>query len=205
MVKYIQILFYMKGRNMAKNFKLNTKNKQEADGRFYINGGFFRRYTCTRNANIAIMVLQALSLALTAIFALCLGVFGSLVMMGEGFEGIISTAAGYIESAVTFWLISSIVYVIGTFILFLGFSRVASVIHGAALVMTIIMYALFRQANASANIESSGPAMIYMPCILIALISLAVAMIVHIPVWLDKKTERENEQAPSILADDKED
>ncbi len=191
---------------MAKNYKINTKKNQDlADGRFYIKGGYFHRFTCTRTTNIIIMVLQSLSLALTAIFAMCLGVFGSLFMMSEGYDSIISTAAGYIEAAVMLWLISSVIYVIGTLILFLGFSRVSCIVHGAALILTIVMYSLFQQANASANIESSGPAMIYMPCILIALISLAVAMIVNIPVWLDKKIERENEQAPSILADDKED
>ncbi len=187
---------------MAKNYKLNTRKSPEADGRFYIKGGFFHRYTVTRAGNIAVMVLQVLSLAATAIFALCLGVLGSLSMMAEGYEGIIPTIVDYYRAGVTLWLISSVVYVAGTVILFLGFSRIAAAVHAAALVMSLVMYYLFGLASTTANLDTSGPALIYMPCIFIAIISLVIAAVVNVPLWLDKKAAQEAEVAPSILTED---
>lgn len=187
---------------MAKNIKLNTKKKTEADGRFYIKGGFFHRFTVTRTTNVVVMILQVLSLAATAIFALCLGVLGSLSMMAEGTDWAMSSIAGYIETALTLWLISSIVYVIGTLVLFLGFSRIASGIHTAALVMTLVMYYLYDLAAKTANLDTLGPAVLYMPCIFIAIITIVIALVVNFPLWLDKKEEKDKEIAPSILAKD---
>ena len=187
---------------MAKNIKLNTKKKTEADGRFYIKGGFFHRFTVTRTTNVVVMILQVLSLAATAIFALCLGVLGSLSMMAEGTDWAMSSIAGYIGTALTLWLISSIVYVIGTLILFLGFSRIASGIHTAALVMTLVMYYLYDLAAKTANLDTLGPAVLYMPCIFIAIITIMIALVVNFPLWLDKKEEKDKEIAPSILAKD---
>lgn len=192
---------------MAKNIKLNSKkNTPAADGRIYVKSGFFHRYLCSRASGVVVIILQVLSLVLTSIFALCLGVFGSLSMLAEGFEGMMTSVAGYIEAAVVIWMISSVVYVAGTIVLFLGFSRIACLVHGAAAVMSIVVYYLFRLVNKTANLDTAaGPSMLYMPCISIFLISVAVAMVVNIPLWLDKKAEKDSEIAPSILADDKED
>lgn len=187
---------------MAKHYTLNSKKKKD-DGYFYIKGGFFHRFLCTRTTNVVIMVLQVLSLILTSICALCLGIFGAVSIMDEGYDGMISSIAGYIEAAVNLWLISSIVYVLGTLVLFLGFSKIATAIHFAAASMSIVIYNLFAQANKIANINSHGPAMLYMPCIFIAIVTLAVALIVNIPPWLDQKRERDSAVAPSILGDDK--
>ncbi len=190
---------------MAKNYKLESRKKAAAaDGRFYIKGGFFHRYTVTRTTNIIVMILQAISLAATAIFALCLGVLGSLSMMAEGWEGIISSIVGYYQAGVTLWLVSSVIYVVGTVILFLGFSRIAAGVHAVALVMSLVMYYLFGLASTTANLDTSGPAVIYMPCIFIAILSLAVAAVVHVPQWLDKKAEEDAEVAPSIIVKDEE-
>lgn len=185
---------------MAKNIKLDTK-KKAADGRIYINGGFFHRYLCSRTASIVIMVLQVLSLILTTVFALVLGVFGSVVSLVDVYPEV----GSYVQAAIVLWLISSVAYVLGEFVLFLGFSRIACCVHGAAAVMLIVMYYLFSLASKASNIDSIGPAMIYMPCLLITLISIAIAMVVNIPLWLDKKAEQDREIAPSILADEKED
>ena len=187
---------------MAKNIKLDTKKKSDADGKFYIKGGFFHRFTVTRTTNIVVMILQVLSLASTAIFALCLGVLGALSMMAEGTDWAISSISGYIQAALVLWLVSSIVYVIGTLILFLGFSRIAAGVHTAALVMTLVMYYLYQLVSKTANLDTAGPAVLYMPCIFIAIITIVIAMVVNIPLWLDKKEEKDKEIAPSILAKD---
>lgn len=182
---------------MAKNIRLDTK-KKEADGRIYIKGGFFHRFLCSRTTSIVIMVLQTLSLILTTIFALVLGVFGASVALTD----IYNEVGSFVQAAIVVWLISSIVYVLGEFVLFLGFSRVASIVHGIGAVMLIVVYYLFGLANEASNVDSIGPAMIYMPCLLITLISIAIAMVVNIPLWLDKKAESDREVAPSILADE---
>ncbi len=187
---------------MAKNIKLDTKKKIEADGRFYIKGGFFHRFTVTRTTNIVVMILQVLSLAATAIFALCLGVLGSLSMMAVGYEDVISTIVDYYKAGVMLWLISSIIYVIGTIILFLGFSKIAAGVHTVALAMSLAMYYIFGLASKTANLDTAGPAVIYMPCIFIAIISIIIAVAVNLPLWLDKKEEKDKEIAPSILAKD---
>ena len=187
---------------MAKNIKLNTKKKSDADERFYIKGGFFHRFTVTRTTNIVVMILQVISLAATAVFALCLGILGSLSMMAEGYEGIITSIVEYYKAGVILWMISSIVYVIGTIILFLGFSRIAAGVHTVALAMSLVMYYLFGMASKTANLDTAGPAVIYMPCIFIAILSIIIAAVVNFPLWLDKKVEKEKEVAPSILAAD---
>lgn len=187
---------------MAKNIKLDTKKKSEADGTFYIKGGFFHRFTVTRTTNVVVMILQVLSLAATAIFALFLGILGSLATMAEGYEGMMSTVAGYIETAVLLWLISSIVYVVGTIVLFLGFSRIAAGIHTEALMMSLVVYYIFDLAKQAGNLDTLGPVVLYMPCIFIAIISIVIAAVVNVPLWLDKKEEKDREIAPSILAED---
>ena len=187
---------------MAKNYKLDAKKKQSvADGRFYINGGFFHRYVCTRPANIVITLLQVASLVLTTIFGLVIGVLGAAVSMLDVYP----SADSYVQSGIVLWLVSSCIYVLGEFVLFLGYSRIASIVHGVATVLLIAMYYVFGLAEKLINIDSVGPKIVYIPCILIMVISVAIALIVHIPQWLDKKAEQDKMVAPSILADDKED
>lgn len=201
---------------MAKNYKLESKNKiknkNSADGRFTVETGFFHRYVTSRTGGIVIMVLEVLSLILTSIFALCLGVFGSLYMgteydfsvtesMSQSTVDLLNQIAGYIHPANTLWLISSILYIIGTFVLMFGLCRVASGIHISATVMTIISHSLFMSAHSLMGSERD-PAVIMMPCIFITIISIFVVMIVYIPRWLDKKNEKDNARAPSILAEE---
>ena len=47
-------------------------------------------------------------------------------------------------------------------------------------------------------------AALYMPCVFIAVITIAITLIVNIPLWLDEKAEKDAEVAPYILAEDKE-
>ncbi len=203
---------------MAKNYKLESKNKMKkknaADGRFNVETGFFRRYVTSRTGGIVIMVLEVLSLILTSIFALCLGVFGSIFMGTEydfsATEGMTASAIdllhkieGYIVPANTLWLISSIIYIVGTFLLMFGLCRIAAGVHISATVMTVISHSQFMSAHALMGSERD-PAVIMMPCIFITIISIVVVMIVYIPRWLDKKNEKDNAKAPSILVSEEE-
>ena len=47
--------------------------------------------------------------------------------------------------------------------------------------------------------------MLYMPSLLITFFSIAIMLVVNIPKWVDRRIEKENEVAPSILGDEKED
>ncbi len=187
---------------MAKNVKLTSNKKNEADGRFYVNSGFFRRYKCTSAGAVIVWIGEIISLVLTTILALVLGIGGAAVTMQEGSERTMSNIAGYVQSAVVLWLISSAVYVVGTFLLIGGFARIACAVHSAAVIMNIVMYYLFDLASETANVDSMGPTVLYMPCIAIMVISVVVAMVVHIPLWLDKKADLDKEVAPSILVDE---
>lgn len=202
---------------MAKNYKLESKkkikDKAAADGRFYIKTGLFHRYVASRMSGIVIIVLEVLSLIITTIFAMVLGIFGSVIMgqeyagslvvtdsMSEKTAELINSIAAYILPANNMWLISSVIYIIGTFVLILGFSRIASAIHGSATVLTLVSYSMMMSAHDLMGSERS-PAAIMMPCIFITIISVSIAMLVFIPRWLDKKNERDSAPAPSILGD----
>ena len=195
---------------MAKHYKLSSK-KKEADGRFYISCGLFYRYTATKPCGIVILILEILAIVLTSVFALCLGVFGSIFMgsmydftitddMSQSTIDFVNKIAGYIDPANILWLVSSIVYIVGTLVLVLGFSRIAASIHACATAMTITSYSFFMSAHELMGSEKS-PAGIMLPCIFITVVSIATVILVHFPKWIDQKNERDNAVAPSILSD----
>ncbi len=200
---------------MAKNYKLQSKNKLKgntADGRFTVQTGYFRRYVTSKGGGVAIIVLESLSLILTTIFALVLGIFGSVYMSGQydftptdtmtdSALQLLQKIEGLAMPANTLWLISSIIYIIGTLALFLGFCRIAAGIHLGAAVMTVVSHSMIMSAHHLMGSERD-PAVIMLPCIFIAIISIIIVMIVHIPRWLDRKIEKDNAASPSIIQED---
>lgn len=175
---------------MRKNVKLSNKKAAKAPEKepFY----FFVKDQGEGAARVIVIVLKIVELILTSIFALCLGVFGSIIMMLE-----IQTAAMYM------WLISSAVYVIGTFVVMLGHSKIALCIHGAAAVGTVVTYYLF-QVMFSQIPENNGPSVLYMPCIFITIITFVIMLLINLPKWLEKQAAKAREIAPSILSKDEE-
>ncbi len=194
---------------MAKHYTLNTKKKQEADGRFTVKCGLFHRYISSKGTGIAVLVLEILSLILTSIYSLAIGIFGASFQASQyaaDFTGLenptpyVLKIANLVIPGNYLWLVTSIIFVVATFVLIFGFSRIASLVHGAATVCLIIGYNMIMQAHELVG-TTANPGSIMMPNIFVFIITVVIALLVNFPKWLDKKHERDNAVAPSILSD----
>lgn len=176
---------------MRKNIKLSNKKTAEVKPekeKFY----FFVKDQGEGAARVAVIILKVIELIITSIFGICLGIFGSICAMFivEEFDN----AAFYL------WLVSSAVYVIGTFVIMLGHSKIAFCIHFVGAVGTVLTYYYFTQMFAV--LEGNGPSVLYMPCIFLTVISFVIALLINLPKWLEKKAAKAREVAPSILSDE---
>lgn len=194
---------------MAKHYSLNTKKKNEADNRFTVKCGLFHRYISSKGAGIAILILELLSLVLTSIFSLAIGVFGASFQASQYASDFsdMSDATDYalrIANLVIpgnyLWLVSSAVFVVGTLVLVLGFSKISCLIHGAAAVCLLIGYNMIMEAHNLVGTQAD-PASIMLPNLFVFIVTVVIALLVNFPKWLDKKHERDNAVAPSILSD----
>ncbi len=144
-------------------------------------------------ARIAVIVLKLAEIALTTIFALCLGIFAPIIIWnGEDAE----IVAG--NPALPLWFASSILYIIGMFVVMLGHSKAAAVIHVAAAVGTLITYSCFSKLFEELP-DTRGPSGLYMPCLFITILTIIIMFLINFPKWLNKRIEQENAAAPSIL------
>jgi len=144
-------------------------------------------------AKVAVIVLKLAEIALTTIFALCLGIFAPIIIWnGEDAE----ILAG--NPALPLWFASSILYIIGMFVVMLGHSKVAAVIHAAAAVGTLLTYSSFSKLFEEVP-NTRGPSGLYMPCLFITILTIIIMFLINFPKWLDKRIEQENAAAPSIL------
>ena len=160
-------------------------------------GFFFVRYQVQGAGKAAVIILIVIELILTTIFALVLGIFAPLVIWyGDIFVEEIAS-----DPSITWWFISSIVYIIGLFFVMLGHSKIATVIHVAAAAGTLTAYHFNMKLFAAS--DSSGPVPLYMPSLFIAVATVGIMLIVNVPKWIEKHEEKANEEAPSILGDTK--
>ena len=142
-----------------------------------------------------IMLLRVLAVILTAIFALCLGIFAPLCIM-LGIED--PEYAG--DIATKFWLISSILYTLGIFVLMLGSTKIAAVIHVVASAGTLVTF--FRYMELFKDVpDNNAPVWLYMPCLGITVLTVAVTLLTNVPKWRIEQNKKQNEKAPSILGD----
>lgn len=181
---------------MRKQIKLNKRSESSADT---LKSGFFAAEHCTGKTLAAVTVLKMLEMVLVTIFGLFLGIFAPLCI----FLGIDDAEAPAIQAAVV-WLISSVLYIGGFFTLMLGNSKLAMIIQGIAAVGTFVTYSIYSQMF-SDNPNSTGPSILYMPCLFIALLTLAIMLTINIPKWFDKRQKMLSEKAPSILGDENDD
>ena len=144
---------------------------------------------------VLVAVLKIIELILTTIFALCLGIFAPLcVWLG------VEDAELSADPAVTFWFISSILYIIGLFTVMLGHLKTATVIHVLATAGTLITYQ--RYVAMYADIPNSNPPTgLFMPCIFITILTVIIMLLVDIPKSVKKRIKKKQEKAPSILGD----
>lgn len=138
-----------------------------------------------------IMLLRVLAVILTAIFALCLGIFAPLCIM-LGTED--PEYAGDFSTIV--WLISSILYTLGIFVLMLGNSKIAAAIHVIASTGTLVTFFRFMELFKDVP-DNNAPVWLYMPCLAITVLTVIITLLINLP----KRKIKKNEKAPSILGD----
>lgn len=183
----------MKGIVMGKKYTIKTKKEPELGN---VRAGLFHRYECSSGRGAVILILELLQLVGTTLMSLCFGILVPICSwLGEDLFG--DLAGHYVF---TIWFIMSLLYIAGTMIVILGRPGIASIVHGAAAVMTLVMYYIFADINAEYGQDiSSGPTALYMPSLFILVISVVIFMLVAIPKWIEKREKQLSEKAPSIL------
>lgn len=175
-----------KSKKIGKSKKVSREKK--APGTGFV---FFVPDQGEGAAKYIVIALKILMLVITTIFALVLGIFGPLCVWNPEAQ---MDAAG--NPGVLTWLISSCVYIVGTFVIMLGHSRIASVIDIIAAAGSLVTYYLFETSKVG-----STPTPLYMPCVALTVLAVVIAMLINIPKWLEKQAEKANEKAPSIIDD----
>ena len=140
------------------------------------------------------IILKVLELIMTTIFALCLGIFGPLAIRAMDDPEISG------DPSSIYWLISSAIYIVGLFVLMLGHSKIATVIHVIAAAGTLVTYSSYMQMFRDVE-TGKGPTALYMPCLFITVMTIVIMLLINLPKWVDKRVRKANEQAPSILGD----
>ena len=146
---------------------------------------------------VAVIILKVIELILTTIYALVLGIFAPLCIW---FGDIVDAEVAADPSAL-WWMISSVVYIVGLFFIMFGHSKIATVIHIAAAAGTLMTYSYY--IKLFEGYEGNGPTVLYMPSLFITVATVGIMLIINIPKWIDRHTQKMNEVAPSILGDRK--
>lgn len=182
---------------MRKQVKLPPPKKAQAPKKSEDKGGFvfFVEDQGEGAGKAAVIVLKILELILTTIFAVVLGIFAPLcIWYGDIVEPEVAS-----DPSAVWWLVSSIVYIIGLFVLMLGKSKAATVIHVIASVGTFVTYHCY--IKLFEGYEGNGPTVLYMPCLFITMLTIGIMLIINVPKWVRRRVEKENEAAPSILGE----
>lgn len=181
---------------MKKNIKLNTSRspakptKPEHESHF-----FFVKDQGTGAVRVVIIIFKLLELVLTTILAVCLGLIAPMALL-SGMEDEINYSAAAIP-----WFISSILYIVGLFLMIFNCSKVGAGVHLAAAVGSLVTYNGFLKVLKDQP-DMRAPAHLFMPCLIITALSVAIMLMVNVPIWWKRYNEKQNEKAPSILGDD---
>lgn len=179
---------------MRKNVKLTNKKAQDTPEKEKV--FFFVKDQGEGAARIVVIILKVLELIVTSIFGLALGIFAPLCIWFGDFDPEIAT-----NPAVAFWFASAIICIIGTFIVMLGHSKIASIFHAVGAVGVLITYYFY--LNLFANIpDNNGPTILYMPLLFLTVLSVVIMLLINVPKWAEKHVEKVNAVAPSILKDE---
>ena len=146
---------------------------------------------------IAINILKAIELIITAIWVVVCGILGPLTLMyGDIVPNLI--ADHYIMRV---WLINSVVcYLAGTVIVMLKYYKVALCFHTLGMAVSIFIYGVF---SGIYDVDSAqSPAQLYMPAISLFFLTLFITLIANfkqIKQFLTASKEKKYEPAPSVL------
>ena len=178
---------------MSKKSSSTRKNKKPDEGFM-----FFVPNQGEGAAKVVVIILKVIMLIITSICALCFGIMGPICIWVGEYDPSVAE-----NPAILTWLISSCIYIVGTFVIMLGHSRIAAVIDCVAAVGSLVTYYLFVTHAADPEI-SVGPTTLYMPCISLTVLAVVIAMLINLPKWLEKQSQKANAKAPSIINDDDE-
>lgn len=183
------------GEVMRKNVKLSSKKatektpKKTRETRF-----FFIKDQGEGAVRVVIIIFKLLELFLTTVFALCIGIIAPLMLLlGED-------EMNYAAAAVP-WIMASLLYIAGLFLMIFNRSKTGAVVHIASAVCTLVTYGNFLGLFKDYP-DYRAPAHLFMPCLVITALSVAIMLMVNIPIWWERYLEKQNEKAPSILGDD---
>lgn len=182
---------------MRKQVKLPPPKKARTSEKPKGKGGFilFVKDQGEGAGKAAVIVLKIFELILTTIFAVVLGIFAPLCI----WYGDIADAEMASDPSAVWWLVSSIVYIVGMFAVMLGHSKTATVIHIIASVGTFVTYNYYTKLFE--GYVGNGPTALYMPCLFITMLTIIIMLVINVPKWIRKRVERDSETAPSILGD----
>lgn len=177
-----------------KNVRLsNKKQKRKPEKeKFY----FFVKDQGEGAARVIVIILKILELIITSIFALCLGIFAPITILAD-----LDITDPISQTAAVLWMVTSVVYIIGTFVVMLGHSKIASGIHLLGAAGTLVTYYNYMIMFADIP-DNNGPSVLYLPCLFLTVLTLVIMLLINLPKWLEKRAAREQAVAPSILADD---
>ncbi len=178
---------------MRKNIKLTSKKSAKKEQKPQFNGFFFFVKDQGEGvARVIVIILKVLELIMTTIFALVLGIFGpAIIMKSDMVDPGISGSPGLVM-----WIIASALYIIGMFVLMLGKSKIASAIHIVAMAVTLITHIII---GALFTGMQNNLANLYLPCVFITMLTLAIMLLINIPKVIARKIQKDSEAAPSIF------
>ena len=174
---------------------MEKETKKKKDNVFIRTFSIFEKETPLERFLPAIMLLRGFDVILTAIFGLFLGIFAPIIIMigteDPEYAGDIST---------TVWLVSSILYTVGIFILMLGNTKTAAIIHIVASIGTLVTF--FRYTELFKDIpDNNGPVLLYMPCLGITALTVTITLLTNLPKYIQRKRREKNKKSPSIFDD----
>ena len=148
-------------------------------------------------------ILKGIMLFLAAIWGIGCGVLFPAVILLVGADVVPADIAN--SPVIIIWLITSVIgYVIPSILAMCKFCKTASVLSICGFIGTLFVYSGFAELYKYTE-ESNGPTELYMPCIFITLIIIAITTLENadkIKAMLDGKREKENAKAPSIFGSD---
>lgn len=144
---------------------------------------------------IAVKILKVLEIIVAALWGIVCGIIVPLLIM---YGDIVpkDLAEHYVFKV---WIVSSAVYIIGTFIVMLKGYKTALGFHTAGLISSIYIYSVFQGISGDGGAMAAG---LYMPLMMLTAFTLAIVIMANydkINQKLNKSKEKQYEAAPSLL------
>ncbi len=148
------------------------------------------------------IILKVIMLILTAIWGIGCGILFPALMYDTGDDFVSAEIAN--NPVLIIWLITAIIgYVIPACLVMCKLYKTAASLSLSGFVGILIVYSKFADIYSHIE-ESTGPSGLYLPCIFITIIILAIAVLENtdkISKKLEQHNNSKNAEAPSIFGD----